>query len=394
MARLVERFAVGVLAVVGLAYLLAPAEVSWLLSPGTTLIVDAIMWADANLPRPLFIAAIFLVTTVVSILVALSTARVIYMLLKHGGPRTKRAWNLLTPNTPVGKVGAGAMIAILVLLGSVWILPYAIGGLSADNPVERQADDTVNDTIARQELDVLSDDVVAPDPSGDELPFRRAGSDADGDRLPDSWERQERTPAGVSLPDADPQRMDLYVQVDYGGGTRPLSDAEKGSLESVFADMPVQNPDGSEGITLHIDDQQPGGGPIGENVVVGGDARSDPVRYYSRSVMGARRCVYHQVVFGTIERDGLAGYGHAPGFASVVAGDDYDYDGDPSARVHVITHHLIHNVVGEVDGEYHTESGWLAPTVSEADAMLPESVAAAIEADGLTGSGYYQRNYC
>ncbi len=127
MASLAEKVSVGVLVVVGAAYAVLPSRVSRLLSPGTALIVDGVRWADANLPRPLFISLIFLMITVVSLLIAISFARVLYTVLKHAGPRTKRVYDFVTPSTPVGKVVLVLAVVVLFLLGSVWGIPYFFG---------------------------------------------------------------------------------------------------------------------------------------------------------------------------------------------------------------------------------------------------------------------------
>jgi len=127
MASLAEKVSVGILVVVGAAYAALPNRVSRLLSPGIALIVDGLTWADATLPRPLFISLIFLATTIASLLIAMSFGRVLYTLLKHGGPRTKRLLGFVTPSTPVGKVVLVLAVVVLFLLGSVWGIPYFFG---------------------------------------------------------------------------------------------------------------------------------------------------------------------------------------------------------------------------------------------------------------------------
>ncbi len=41
--------------------------------------------------------------------------------------------------------------------------------------------------------------------------------DSDGDGLCDSWELAKRMPGGAPLPDADPNKPDIYVRYDYMG---------------------------------------------------------------------------------------------------------------------------------------------------------------------------------
>ena len=98
--------------------------------------------------------------------------------------------------------------------------------------------------------------------------------DTDGDGLPDLWETEGLDFNGdgtidLDLPGelgADPNRMDLYVEVDAmaGRGPHPRAtphpdvpeDLATGTvLDDViaaFLDAPVQNPDGTSGIRLHI----------------------------------------------------------------------------------------------------------------------------------------------
>lgn len=390
MASLVEKVSVGILVVVGVAYAALPAQVSRLLSPGTSLIVDGIMWADANLPRPVFISIVFLATTIVSILIAISFARVLYTLLKHGGPRTKRAYELVTPSTPIGKVVVGLGLIIAFLFGSVSALPYVLDDFGEESAVGEQADKIVSNEAKK----VLQADTVVPGDSkasADAAAYERPSPDADGDRLKDSWERAGKTPDGVALPGADPKRMDLYVQINYGGGTYPLSKEEKRQLRRVWRQMPVENPDGSTGIRLHIDDSRPRGGGLGAQVQVSGPDSDEISQYYTRQYLGKRTCRYHQVVVGDIRKAGMAGVAHGPGFAAVVEDNRTRYDGNVSKRVHVITHELLHNVAGPVG---HTDQGWLYPYTAPGQDHLSKKTARYLERNGLAGSGYYQQNSC
>jgi len=45
--------------------------------------------------------------------------------------------------------------------------------------------------------------------------------DSDGDGLCDSWELAKRLPDGTPLPDADPNKPDIYVRYDYMGWAQP-----------------------------------------------------------------------------------------------------------------------------------------------------------------------------
>ncbi len=82
--------------------------------------------------------------------------------------------------------------------------------------------------------------------------------DTDGDGLPDIWETDGYTSGGtfVDLPGlgADPRRKDLFVWMDYMvkdetslAPTQQVID----NIKAVFANAPVDNPDGTTGVTIH-----------------------------------------------------------------------------------------------------------------------------------------------
>jgi len=401
MAHPVEKVLVGFVVATAAAAVAFPARVGSALAPGGSAVVAAIMWADANLPEAGFVLALFLGVTVVTVLLAVEFGRVGYALLREAGPRTRRAWNFLTPSTPIGKMGVALCLTVLFLIGSAWALPYVIGDLSegtvsgagtfandSDEPRDERADDNGTAPLAR-------DVTTHGDPGADERAYDRPGPDADGDRLPDEWELAGQTPDGAWLPGADPTQRDLYVQVDYGGGTYPLTDEEKRALKQVWADMPVENPDGSEGIALHVDDDPSDGygGAIGTQVSITGTDPGEVHQYYTPENLGPRRCVYHQVVVGEGDGDDRTGYASAPGFAAVLDHERPDYDGDVPVRAHVLTHQLLHNVAGEVDGELHTEGGWLAPSLSPENTQLAGATQAEL-GDGFAGSAFYQDERC
>jgi flagellin-like protein len=115
-------------------------------------------------------------------------------------------------------------------------------------------------------------------------------TDSDGDGLTDSAEQATSGP----LAEADPHRYDVFVEVDYKGG----SDSPKAitnELEPVvhrFEQAPIDNPDGSTGVDLHIvvDDQVPGGLPHDLDAVSPGGVVSKQYRDY-------REEGYHYVLF-------------------------------------------------------------------------------------------------
>lgn len=90
--------------------------------------------------------------------------------------------------------------------------------------------------------------------SGDESPTENEPSgptDTDGDGLTNEIESTSNV-GGYPLPEADQDHKDLYIRVYVGNGIEPLTHQEKADLRKIWAGMPVSNPDGAEGIDLHI----------------------------------------------------------------------------------------------------------------------------------------------
>lgn len=133
------------------------------------------------------------------------------------------------------------------------------------DPLDADSDDDgLRDAVERE----YGTDPLAADTDGDGLADGReleeygtdpTVADTDGDGFTDGEEvTLERT-----LPGADPTRVDIYVEVDYMSEPG-LTDAEIERLEQTFADAPVENPDGSTGISLHVqmDEQVPTKSPV------------------------------------------------------------------------------------------------------------------------------------
>jgi hypothetical protein len=83
--------------------------------------------------------------------------------------------------------------------------------------------------------------------------------DSDGDGLFDPWET-DGIPANGSVPaldlpalGADPQHKDVFVELDHLEG-HALDQSALDAVIAAFAAAPVGNPDGAQGITLHVDD--------------------------------------------------------------------------------------------------------------------------------------------
>ena len=91
--------------------------------------------------------------------------------------------------------------------------------------------------------------------------------DSDRDGLLDTWETNGYSVGGVfvDLPGmgADPYRKDLFVEVDWMAGLEP-DPGLWAAIEQVFANAPVLNPNGEQGIAIHIDRGAGSGGGGGD----------------------------------------------------------------------------------------------------------------------------------
>lgn len=82
-------------------------------------------------------------------------------------------------------------------------------------------------------------------------------ADADHDALPDKWETGQKKPDGLNLKKlgAKPQHKDVFVELDFAQGVARsnVSCAELDKVYKAFKDAPVSNPDGKDGVKIHLD---------------------------------------------------------------------------------------------------------------------------------------------
>jgi hypothetical protein len=192
------------------------------------------------------------------------------------------------------------------------------------------------------------------------------------------------TDGGVELPNADPLSMDLYVQVSYAESAENKSESFFDGFREQFSEMPVENPDGTEGIDVHVTE-----GPwLDESVTfTGSNYQLIKFDHYEDNV-GERADVYHNVMFVAFEDDvGYDGYGDVGGDFSIV-----ETDMDDRNQRNMMVHELLHNVVGEIESDDACEDdpdhlctdGWLQAYVTyNEDEFLPESIADQIEENGF-----------
>ena len=335
------------------------------------------------LSSPAGIAALSVASLLVTAAVVYVVGRVSYLFARVVLPPLRRLGGLLVPQGPAGFLAVLLVFTTAVVFGVAAPLPDRVGTLG-DGGAGGAAGGFLETAFEDGEVVRAEDGTVALSPSG----YDRPEPDTAGDRLRDDWLRAGRAPGGAPLPDGSVGRLDLYVVVVHGSNVEPLTDRERRQLRRVWAGMPVENPDGSTGIDLHLVD----GGGLGEPVRFDADDSGDHTRYYTEERLGARHCRHHLVVLG--EPTGrVAGWGAAPGYSAFVTGVRRpESDGSVTNRVRVFTHELLHNVVGLVDrgdGAIHTSRGWLG-----GDEFLSGATAAQLNETRFRGSGFYQDEIC
>lgn len=191
------------------------------------------------------------------------------------------------------------------------------------------------------EVNEYGSDPTSVDTDGDGLDDGREASlgtdptdsDTDGDGFQDGVEVHD----GSVLTNADPLRKDVFVEVDYMQGTT-VPEEKLESVEKAFANAPVQNPDGSLGITLHVRTS---------NSPVAAEANTSLVQYsnsYYRSEFDTRGYGYYHALIVREVPDGNV-RGNRVGITSVGV-DGLLVEGRPN-RVRVaktLMHELGHNL--------------------------------------------------
>lgn len=177
------------------------------------------------------------------------------------------------------------------------VLVYLTDPLAPDTDNDRLTDGEEVQTYATHPLHDDSDSDLVSD--GDEVidyltdPLN---ADTDGDALIDGWEIYGH-PNGTLLPDANPRRQDIYVEMDYmvredaSYGLGPNQTVLDGIVE-VFANAPRNNPDGSTGIDIHLE--------MGNEVPYDDDLNPSSVEFYALrdSHFDTKRSpVYHYMIW-------------------------------------------------------------------------------------------------
>ena len=350
----------------------------------TPLAVAAPPWWPTALPSPEVTAAVVGAMVLLAALAVVFIVRVVVPVSVRFVRSLRRGWRRVAPKSTFGKV-----MIIFSLLLVVVTAPTLVTLVDSKGALQDVAAGT--GAIAEMDGDAVdfSEEATADGEPAAETALPRPSPDRDGDRLLDDWERAGETPNGVALPNASVGRKDLYLQVLYGRGIEPLDESERADLRRIWAEMPVENPDGSTGITLHLVDERQLDRSVSAYEPDGETIRS---RYDSDHLQGAT-CVYYQTTFGEITHPQMGGRGALGGYVSVVDGTATTVNDGRTDRVAFLTHELLHNTAGRVEGRPHTEAGWLAPTYDGSNARLSQETAADLEA-GFALGAYEERRIC
>jgi hypothetical protein len=191
--------------------------------------------------------------------------------------------------------------------------------------------------------------------------------------------------------------MDIYVEARAGANAQALTGEEIDKIETAWAEMPVENPDGTTGIDLHVDQR----GKLDAEVIVNNKPDYEQVhrQYYTRNFMGDRMHVYHLVLLVSQTKAGaFDGRADAPGWFGVVVDDNRHGADGYTYRAGTFTHELLHNVMGRLSSRnqcpsefedlsgkstLHSCEGWLSYDGLPSMAHLPEPLANEIEWNGF-----------
>ena len=171
--------------------------------------------------------------------------------------------------------------------------------------------------------------------------------DTDGDGLLDGWEVHGVN--GIDLPGkgASPLHKDIFVEMDYmrrdsaANGLGP-NDAVLAAIEKIFVNAPVANPDGRDGINLHLEL----GNEVPYDEVI--DSEDEFATIKAVNFDARRAPVYHYMIWGNrYWDDDSSGYSfEVPGSDFVVTlGGWHDGNGGTDGeKIGTFAHELGHNL--------------------------------------------------
>ncbi|WP_237225167.1 zinc-dependent metalloprotease family protein [Rothia nasisuis] len=190
-------------------------------------------------------------------------------------------------------------------------------------------------------------------------------TDTDGDKLPDTWETSGYDANSDGVIDIDfpalgasPYRKDLFVEMDWmpraDGGIElaPVEDLDR--IVDVFAKYPIRNPDGSTGITLHLD----AGDARGDRYNLGGGNQVEynrlnnhlndltTIKNQPGNFDSARGGIFYYMIWGDLYSNGSSsGIAWMNGMDFLVTvGQTYYGRGSSNIRVGTFIHEFGHNL--------------------------------------------------
>ncbi len=183
--------------------------------------------------------------------------------------------------------------------------------------------------------------------------------DSDRDGLTDEYEIEESQ--------TDPMRKTLLIRFFDGTGDANLSQRDETRLKTIFANMPVKNPDGTTGIDLVVLSKNE---PLDDGRTITLSNQSDMASLYTRGlydeeIWAGEECEVHMVTLVDIGPNAsYNGFADSPGYSAIVDVADPGRNESYARAIQLktIVHELLHNIVGEIgdSGQRHTEEGWLS----------------------------------
>jgi hypothetical protein len=179
---------------------------------------------------------------------------------------------------------------------------------------------------------------LSPDSYGDGLSdreFEKYGTnatnpDTDGDGLPDGAEINSE-----ALSESDPLRKDVFVEVDYMQSYKPREEAMNLVTEA-YEEAPINNPDGSTGISLHI--------ILNESIETESTTDSEQKDAITNEHFDFEGYGYHYgIAVRNARGDDFAGFASDGSFTfqtRVTGGERYPHEGTASIFMHELGHSL------------------------------------------------------
>ncbi len=211
------------------------------------------------------------------------------------------------------------------------------------------------------EVSVRNDDDGPFDTRPYTLPSSAVLLDSDGDGITDVAEKRGfRPPGGGGVIDIAAMgcthlRKDILVEADWIRAAKP-DNSIWATIQAVFANAPVLNPDGSRGIDVIIDRGQggafqDGGDELADHAIIDFELTLPGVKNYvsfytykNASFDRDRLRIFHYCVFGRARPGNHSGRGEIWGNDFIVSFSDWKEWSSPLAQVGTFVHELGHNL--------------------------------------------------